>query len=263
MARQVAVAAKGREKSDTFEPRPLPQTRKGKLRRDKLKRVTAKLLRDLSYHDLTLEKITKAADIPLSVFYHYFNSKKELVLELIDEVFVEFQETVAQAGPHGTWERGTYKAQLAILNLYTANTGLMRCLYEVEDPDFSKKWRQLVGAWQTRLADGLRREFAAPGADDPDELFAVANALDGMTLEFAYQLVVLRNERLCRAFPDLESAADFLNALWMRALFLKHPARLSDKFTTLQALHDYDTQAGKLASPPQTAPNRTRVKPKK
>ena len=240
----MAHATRRRARED-LPPRPIPQTRKGKLRREILKSATAKPLREISYHELTLDQITAKAKTPLSVFYHYFNSKKELVLELIDEVFVEFANTVSAAGPFGTWERGTLKAQRALLDLYAANTGLMRCLYEVEDPDFSRRWRELVTAWQTRLAIGLGRDFAAEGANDPDELFAVTNALDGMTLEFAYQYVVLGNERLRRFLPDIEAAADFLNALWMRALFLKHPTRLEGQFHTLQGLHDYDTQAPK------------------
>lgn len=231
----------------------MPQTKKGRMRRDILKAATADLLKDYSYHELTLERITSRADIPLSVFYHYFNTKKELILELIEEVFVEFEKTVASHAPHGTWERGMWREQLSLLALFSANVGLMRCLYEVEDLEFSQRWRQKVNDWHGRMAVSLR-EFAGNELPDNDELFAIIRALGGMTNEFAYQLIVAGDERLKRTFPDLESAADFLNALWIRTLFLQHPTRLSDRYTTLQALHDFDTQAKHDQRTPKSSP---------
>lgn len=235
-------------------PRPMPNTRKGRIRRDLLKSATAELLRDYSYHELTLERITTKAGIPLSVFYHYFNAKEELVLELIEEVFVSFQNTVIAQAPHGTWERGIRREQLSLLNLYQSNVGLMRCLYEVEDRRFSQRWREMLHDWRVRMAGSLA-EFADPGARDPDELFAAVQALGGMTTEFAYQLLIVGNEQLRRSFPDLEAAADFLCTLWIRALFLQHPERTKDKFTTLQGLHDFDTLANRQAEAIDAAKN--------
>ena len=249
---KAAVRGRAKQSESRGEPRPMPQTKKGRMRRDILKAATAELLKEYSYHDLTLERITSKADIPLSVFYHYFNTKKELVLELIEEVFVEFASTVTAYAPHGTWERGIRREQLALLTLFSANVGLMRCLYEVEDTEFSQRWRLKITDWHTRMAIGLR-EFAGDETPNDDELFAIVRALGGMANEFAYQLIVARDERLNRTFPDLESAADFLNALWIRTLFLQHPTRLSDQFTTLQGLHDFDTQAQRRERRPAVA----------
>ncbi len=240
----------------------MPQTKKGRLRRGILKTATAELLKDYSYHELTLDRITSRADIPLSVFYHYFNTKKELVLELIEEVFVELASTVNAQAPHGTWERGIRHEQLSLLTLFSENVGLMRCLHEVEDLEFSQRWRQKITEWHSRMAHSLR-EFAGAETPDEDELFAIIRALGGMTSEFAYQLVVARDERLNRTFPDLDSAADFLNALWIRTLFLQHPTRLADRFETLQSLHDFDTQAQKGGNSPasrEPAPPARRAK---
>jgi AcrR family transcriptional regulator len=223
-------------------PRPFPQTKKGQMRRSLLKSATAELLRTFSYHELTLDQITNQAGIPLSVFYHYFNTKEDLVLELIEEVFVSFEENVTSQAPHGTWERGLLREQLSLLTLYQSHVGLMRCLYEIEDARFSQRWRQMLLSWRARMAKSLA-EFADKETYDPDELFAAVQALGGMSTEFAYQLLVVGSEKLQRRFPAIEEAADFLCTLWMRALFLQHPTRLTNAFPALQSLHDFDTQA--------------------
>jgi AcrR family transcriptional regulator len=224
------------------EPKPAPTTRKGKLRRQLLKDSMAELLQTVSYHDLTLDQITRNADIPISVFYHYFNSKRELALELLEEVFQEFRHKVHLGKPYGTFENGIKAANLELLRLYEKNTGLIRCLNEVEDPEFAMRWRQIIGKWRKQVAGNLA-EFADPPNDNKDELLAIIYALGGMTESFAQELLVFENAQLKSYFPTLEEASSFISALSIRALFLNHPVdKLSQQFNTLKNLKERDTR---------------------
>lgn len=237
--RKSASRPTGRDRS---QPRPIPATRKGKFRRQQLKDAAIILLRTHSYHDLTLEQITGQAGIPLSVFYHYFNSKKEVVLELLEGLFAHFEERVTAGRPYGTWERGVRAALHELIELHRANVGLMRCLAEVEEPEFAQRWRANLLNWRQRLASALT-EFVDQGRSDKNELFAVVTALDGMTHTFIYDLVVVENPKLKKFLRHTEDAVEFLTTLWMRALFQSEPrGERTPQFTTLARLKDRDTQ---------------------
>jgi AcrR family transcriptional regulator len=230
-------------KRDRTRPRPMPATRKGKMRRQLLKEATAELLEETSYHDLTLDQITKKAGIPLSVFYHYFNSKKEITQELLEELFADFEERMSAGRPYGTWERGVRKAHEEMIELHRRNIGLMRCLTEVEEPEFAQRWRAKLNSWRIRLVDGLS-EFADPGFADRTELFAIITALDGMTHAFIYELIVLENPKLKKFLRKPDDAVEFLTALWLRAIFLEPPQdKKGDRFPTLAHLRERDTRA--------------------
>lgn len=219
----------------------VPPTIKGKARRRKLKEATARLLETISYHDLTLEQITRDAGIPTSVFYHYFQSKEQLANELADEIFEEFDQIVIAARPYGTFERGIRFVNGQLLRLYSRYVGVMRCVTEVETPEFAQRWRAHIWKWRRRLGNSLA-EFSSLDAPDRVELVAVAHALCAMSETFAYEYCILANPDLHKKFRTAESAADCLSALWLRALFRKEPQDPSEiALRTLTSLIDRDT----------------------
>jgi AcrR family transcriptional regulator len=221
--------------------RKLPATRKGRERRAQIKAATSDLLRTSSYHDLTLDQITSRVGMPLSVFYHYFDNKRDLVLELLDEVFETFLENVASGYPFGRWENGIYRACYETLRIYDDNAGVMRCLSEVEETEFASRWRDHLWRWRATLARGLS-EFASEEACDHAELLAVSHTLSGMVESFAYERFVLQSEPLAARCPDLKTAASFLTTLWIRAAFLGHAQVVDEgEFSTLLGLHELGT----------------------
>lgn len=234
--RAPAAAAAGTDAESMAPPR-LPATRKGRVKRGHIRKVTSELLREVAYHDLTLELITTRVGMPISVFYHYFPNKRALVLELLDEVFTDFRKTAAKDQPYGTGENGIYKVTAGIFRLYSENQGLMRCLYEVEDPEFALRWREHLSNWHFRIAKGLE-EFAT-SSNDFTELLAIVHALGGMVETFAYERFVAESEPLKAFAPDIETAAAFLTTLWIRAVFLSNPKLIDPgRFPTLMGLSE-------------------------
>jgi AcrR family transcriptional regulator len=220
----------------------MPTTEKGRRRRDALKNATATLLKKHSYHDLTLTQITDKANIPTSVFYHYFSNKRQITLELIDEIFDQFEQHLIEAGPFGMFSVGIRFANLEMLKLYGKNAGLMRCLAEVDEPEFAKQWHKHLFAWRRRIVSAME-EFVTIKSPDKGELLALAHTMSGMTETFAYDLGVNRNAELRKKFKTLEDAADFLTTLWVRALFATPPQEeWAEKFTTLASLKERDTR---------------------
>lgn len=245
MAAQSASASKRKAiPAATVAPdgeRRIPATRKGRERREQIKKATSELLRISSYHDLTLDQITSRVGMPISVFYHYFGNKRDLVLELLDEVFENFRENVMSGYPFGRWENGIYRSCVEIMRLYADNAGLMRCLSEVEEPEFARHWREHLSRWRNMLARGLS-EFTTEGKCDKAELVAVSHALSGMVETFAYERFVLESPPLVAFCPDPKSAASLLTTLWIRAAFLGHALVVDEnKFPTLLGLRELST----------------------
>ena len=231
-----AVKRAGKRRSETAGSRinnGMPATVKGRMRRNRLKKAAARLLRTHAFSDLTLEQITEQAEIPTSVFYHYFSNKAELTLELIDEVFEKFEREVTQAGPYGNLELGLLAMHNALLKLHRENAGLMRCLTE---PNFADRWQQHLYSWREVIANGLE-EFADPEYRDKKELLGIAHALSTMSESVAYELYVTRNPSLRKLLPDIDSAARFLTILWSRAVFARAPTQVDEiRFSALSHL---------------------------
>jgi AcrR family transcriptional regulator len=194
------------------------------MRRNQIKRSTSQLLRTTAFNDLTLDQITNEADIPTSVFYHYFSNKQDLINELLNEVFMKFYEEVLKPGPYDAFGAGVLSCNTAMLKLYKNNAGLMRCATE---PEFAPAWQALVFDWRKIVATGLT-EFADPEFQDEIEIAALAHTMSSMSESVAYELYVIRNKALRRRLPDIETAADYLTSLWARALFLR-PSRFTDE----------------------------------
>lgn len=235
---KAAAAQHPRLETDQKGAKRLPSTQKGRDKRDKIKIVTSDLLGSLSYHELTLERITSAVGMPISVFYHYFPGKRQLVLELLDEMFKGFSRRVLAARPFGRFENAVMKVNRELLTLFSENVGLMRCVNEVEEPGFASRWREHLGELRAAVAVGLS-EYTDLAAPDPHELLAITHAAGGMIEGIAYERCVLKTEALCTAFPDLDSAAAFMTMLYVRAVFATNPANVrATQFPTLSSLHE-------------------------
>jgi AcrR family transcriptional regulator len=215
-----------------------PRTKKGQARRERIKEVATSLLVDNSYYELTLEQITSGAGIPTSVFYHYFQNKRELVLELLDELFADFKQSVISSGPYGAFEQGVRVSTAALLHLYADNFSLVRCLAEVNEPEFAARWRNNLFSWRQQVAEALV-EFCDAEGDYASEFAAIAHSVSILSESVAYELYVLKNEALLKRLPTTEVATDFLTTLWVRALFKDDPQTVAiTDFPALMRLHD-------------------------
>jgi len=63
--------------------------------RKKLFYNAAKLINAYGYDNVTIEEICKKAGVSVGAFYHYFNSKSDIMVELFKQIDYYYEETVA------------------------------------------------------------------------------------------------------------------------------------------------------------------------
>jgi AcrR family transcriptional regulator len=215
-----------RKRSNAVQVKPPPpSTSRGKATRSRLKSALAKLLESHSYHAIRLEDITSKADVRVSLFYHYFQSKTDITHEVLTDLLRRFRDEVATRSRDNDPLSAIHHANQRMVALYRANPGAMRCLLEVDQADapFVQMWRALTLEWNQRIAANIRRQ--APHAFRTDtEYLSLAYALAGMVDSFLYEYFVVGNPALLQAHPEEEDVARFLTVLWYRMLYLNNPS---------------------------------------
>ena len=229
-----------RKRSNAVQVKPPPpSTLRGKATRSRLKSALAKLLESHSYHAIRLEDITSKANVRVSLFYHYFQSKTDITHEVLTDLLKRFREEVATRPRDNDPLTAIHHANQRMVALYRANPGAMRCLLEVDQADapFVQMWRELTLEWNRRIAANIRRQ--APGAFRTDaEYLSLAYALAGMVDSFLYEYFVAKNPVLLQAHPQEENVSRFLTALWYRMLYLVNPPdTFLEQFAGFKALN--------------------------
>jgi AcrR family transcriptional regulator len=214
-----------RKRSNAVQVKPPPpSTLRGRATRSRLKSALAKLLESHSYHAIRLEDITSKANVRVSLFYHYFQSKTDITHEVLTDLLQRFRDEVATRPRDNDPLTAIHHANQRMVALYRANPGAMRCLLEVDQADapFVQMWRELTREWNQRIAANIRRQ--APHAfRTGEEYLSLAYALAGMVDSFLYDYFVARNSTLLQAHPEEEDVARFLTVLWYRMLYLHNP----------------------------------------
>lgn len=194
-----------------------PVTERGRRTRATLIEAAGKVFAERGYHDTTIGDITSAADVAHGTFYTYFDSKRDLFIEVVEALVQDFRNearTIPRAGadPYSRIER----ANRGYLRAYARNAALMGVLEQVAmvDADLRevrlksrKFWVQRahsqIEQWQ---AEGLARA-------DVDAEYA-ANALGAMVDRCAMLWLVLGEPY------DEDRATDALTDLYAHALGL-------------------------------------------
>src|ERR1700736_5797477 len=91
--------------------RPAPTRLPAHRRRRQLLDVAVEVFADRGYHGTSMEGVAEAAGVTKPVLYQHFSSKRELYVELLDDVGSRLVQVVTQAvaeahGPHQQSEAG-------------------------------------------------------------------------------------------------------------------------------------------------------------
>ena len=167
----------------------LPERKSDRTRRRVL--TAAKHLFDRKgYRDTTIDDITRRANIAHGTFYLYFHGKRDLLRELFDQAFTEFDAIVSSPFGADQIEVLLRKA----LGTYERNRLMMRVLREASATDafFRENYERLftstlVGHLSASIAE-LQRQV--PRTAGPVDSRAAARAIVGMIESFAYGLYV-------------------------------------------------------------------------
>ena len=203
---------------------PQPTTKRGQDTRERLKLSLNILLQTRSYHEIGIRDITKKADLPIGVFYRYFQGKADITQEVLEEILSKFVSKVVGRSKGGKEITAIHYANQCMVALYSENPGAMRCLVEVRErgTPFENMWRRLTLDWNLRIAASIKNQF--PGSDEDGATYvALAYGLAGTVDNFLFEYYVQKNSTLRVAYPYDEAVAGFLTTLWYRTLYLKNP----------------------------------------
>lgn len=203
----------------------LPPTRKGSRTREKLKAAALRALEHKGYRSLRLTDIALEADVNISLVYHYFHDKADLVFEALRDVVNIRQIIEADTNrPHEPFA-ALYYANKRFADFYQTHPGLIRSLlhFDEENPEFHALYAEINQNWMQHIADNIQKRTTTVNLTSA-EAFPIAYALGSMVEKFLFDLYVERNPTLAAEFRDPGDAARFLAILWYRALYLANPA---------------------------------------
>lgn len=196
--------------------------RKGERTRDRLKLATARLLEKNGFRELRVTDINELAGVSNALFYVYFTNKEVIAHEVLAD-FLIFLETYRDRDPEpASAEQSIYVANLRYAQIFQANAGLMRCVFQFIDafPDFAHHWHKWSERWREGVLAALARSTHVAFADPIERGHAVL-ALGAM-VDAVLRLALVEREPWIIASglgSDVEALARLLTRLWMRALF--------------------------------------------
>jgi AcrR family transcriptional regulator len=211
-----------------------PRSAKGRRTRARLIEAGKVVFERDGFLQARISDIAAEANVSHGSFYHYFDSKESLFLEIAEEVEVRLVsmddiggEGVAEVGPIDRIRA----ANRSYLKAYKREARIMRVIEEVSR--YNEDVRNVRSERDTLLGDRLEAAIArlqAEGlADERIDKRYAATALGGMVARFAETLFV------GKAKYDLETAVEQLTLLWANALGLKENKRRGSRAKAVAA----------------------------
>lgn len=199
---------------------------RGLATRERLKSAALRVLDRKGYSQMTVADVTREAGVAAGLFHRYFPDLRTLTVELLTEALAELGDTatIEKDVTPGDW-MGRIHAHIApsVAN-HARRPGLVRAMNQLADqcPDFRHQLRDFYQAQLELLSAQMPRLF--PDATlTPAESLLIVYALGGIAEVALRELYVLRNPALQDVDLAPEQLADWLAALFYRALFAANP----------------------------------------
>ncbi len=223
------VAAAPLSYSEYLESQVQGAGRKGERTRLSLKAAAARLLDRVGYRDVRVSDINEQANVSNALFYVYFKNKDVIAQEVLAG-FLEFLESFRDRDePAGSVEGAILHGNLRYAEMFKANAGLMRCVFQFSDefPEFARLWHEWNARWRARVVRSVSRALDAAFEDQVELDFAVA-ALGAMVDAFL-RMAFVEGEPMV-AGTELGSSperlAALLTRLWVRGIFARDIRKL-------------------------------------
>lgn len=205
-----------------------------------MKEAALRLLNRLSFDEMRISDIEVEGGLTRGAIYHYFGEKRELVLALLRERLTDMhgrlQNAAAQPGSHPFED--LRNAFAVFTGEYSANPGVLRSAYQLEEYDAEAA--DLIGehrrAWARHLASLVAMHLEAD-TKARNTLIIVGYAMLAMVERACYDIYVFPFKEFQSRLRDRD-LAEFLAAIWMRALFRRDPPpAVLDHYRFLRELH--------------------------
>ena len=149
-------------------------------RREQLLRTAVSVFAEHGYHATSMNDVAEAAGVTKPVLYQHFSSKRDLFIELLDDIGAELRETIAKAtadaaGPRPQIEQG-FRAYFSFVE---ESTDAFRVLFGSgarRDPEFASFAR----AVEASIAEAISELIVVEGEPVAQRLL-LAHSIVGMT----------------------------------------------------------------------------------
>ena len=206
-------------------PRKSPHKRKvlpPEERREELLQAAAHVFSARGFRTAGVSDIIEQAGVARGTFYHYFGSKKDVFMELIEIYFSRFasilqenHERLVRALETGADLPGAWRENaLAILRFHSENPELTTLVYREAmglDERFSEKVSELSSFARSRMAEEFRM-VADKGLMVPCDVELVTTIVNGAMINIIIEYVLEKKYRY------LDELADALVTNQLRAL---------------------------------------------
>ena len=201
---------------------PEPVTERGRRTRAALVEAARRVFAEHSYAEATIADITTAAEVAHGTFYTYFESKRDLFVEVVESLVTEIRAEARSLPRSGDdpWSR-IERMNRGYLRAYKRNARLMGVLEQVamDDPELRDVRLASRRYWVERQEEQIKR-WQAEGLARPEiDAGYAANALGAMVDRCAFLWLVLGDEPY-----EEDRAVASLTELYVNALGL--PARV-------------------------------------
>ena len=197
--------------------------------------ATERLLQERPLHELTVAQIIAAAGISRGNFYHYFASKHDVLVALVQQIFEEvYGESQPWNEPLGKSRDRTMAASVArSIDMWTSHGAVIRATVENMHavPALATVWQTMLQRFVVTIADQIRyeRDRGVAPAGAPPEMIAT------MLLCGAERSYYVGSFGLDDRLPSPQSAVDALVALTKAATYGKTSSATNDSETTTPA----------------------------
>jgi AcrR family transcriptional regulator len=191
-------------------------------RKEELLQAASAVISEKGYRNASISDIIERAGVARGTFYHYFDSKKDIFLELIEKYFADFAEILEQNHTRlfstledsldlpGAWRENA----LAILRFHSDNPELTALVYREAmglDENFTSRVQELSRFARNRMVEEFQM-LADRGLLVPCDVEIVTTIVNGAMINMIMEYIL--QERDC----DLADLADALVKNQLRAL---------------------------------------------
>jgi AcrR family transcriptional regulator len=170
---------------------PKPQQKRSADKRARLKTAGLALFREKGYEGSSIEEIAQRANLAVGGFYQHFRSKKQLLLELMDELLENLSQLDLRPKATSDVREGlrnmlsrAFSGDLQYLGAYRAWQEAV-----LSDSDLARK-QQEIHAWTTMRATTVFQFLSQlPGARAGVDIPALARVMDGFFWSLLAQAV--------------------------------------------------------------------------
>ncbi|MFL0796955.1 MAG: TetR/AcrR family transcriptional regulator [Cellvibrionaceae bacterium] len=151
----------------TLEAPLVPKTPRGQRTRQKLLDAAEEEFGLNGFNQTSVSNITKNAGVGQGTFYLYFNSKEEILRELVDQLGTKLREAIAEKIAHEVDQESIEREGLrAFLTFVAEHSRFYRVISEsqfVDEKIFEDYYMGFGAAYKNRLAKAERHGTIRPG----------------------------------------------------------------------------------------------------